>query len=119
MVGCNSQQTPTKEKPSISQKELYDLQEKCGKSCKEYNKENKYGLYECHYNKKLNKCFSLITILQDKDTYHILYDINENKSYGSCVRTMGEREFLCYFLDNNNVSGKKEWDTLVKPYMEE
>lgn len=42
MVGCNSQQTPTKEKSSISQKELYDLQVKCGKGSEEWFKKT-YG----------------------------------------------------------------------------
>jgi len=48
-----------------------------------------------------------------------LTEVNENKKYGSCVGTLGEEnDYLCKFLDKN-VKGKKEWDALVKPYMED
>jgi hypothetical protein len=140
LVGCNNQ-NPTKEQSSVSEKELkdeYNSRDKCGKRCEEYFRKE-YGNgsnntysgqmmsgYQNHYNKKLNKCFIIITntsIPNDKETDVLLmksiYDFNENKSYG---------DFDKYNKKNNpehcNVLDKKcesesEWDSLVKPYMEE
>lgn len=116
IVGCNK-------------KEEYGLQDKCGKGSQEWFKTN-YShretngwsyKYTNHYNKKLNKCFSIVTELHDNGMrYFGLFEINENKEYGSCVGGIDrkEDEFLCDFLDNK-VTGKKNWDTLVKPFMEE
>jgi hypothetical protein len=121
-------------------KEDYELQERCGKRADEIFKREhgssgvtntKDGQamagYRNHYNKKLNKCFLLLTYRDipyknKKDaasTLMTLHDINENKEYGSYFKS-----------DNNNlpidcmVSGKvcrseREWDSLIRPYMEE
>ena len=90
-----------------STKEEYELQEKCGKRAAEWGDEwgaqlggrtyfDKDGMEEWrdfvnHYNRKLNKCFFLLTIrwslkIMEGRLYVIekhLYDINENKEYGS------------------------------------
>lgn len=119
-----------------SVKEEYELQERCKKSAdawfeKEwghYSEKNKIILadYECHYNKKLNKCFvveSNITIPKNKKGIKIvsyrLFDINANKIYGQWLGGV-----LQYVIDMRSsikveCSSKSEWDLLVKPYMEE
>ena len=130
IVGCNSQQTPTKEKSSISQKELYDLQEKCGKLCKEiFNKDYNGGevlisgvikvtySYENHYNKKLNKCFMLLDERNRMGNVKTLMDVNENKDYGS-IRVNEGKIMSCYVL-NKTCKPTEHWDELVKPYMTE
>src|SRR6516162_8673032 len=77
-------------------KELYELQERCGKRAAEvFEREyiqipnNKLN-YENHYNARLNKCFYLeISISYDRQdgkptifTLMRLYDLNDNKEYG-------------------------------------
>jgi hypothetical protein len=68
----------------------------------------------------LNKCFIYTTSFESGGYQTLtLTEVNENKKYGSCVGTLGEEnDYLCKFLDKN-VKGKKEWDALVKPYMED
>jgi len=81
-----------------SRKEVYELQERCGKSATEmfdrdFPKEDRKGLevFENHYNVRLNKCFileenALITGDQGR-TYQTklltLGDVQDNKVYGS------------------------------------
>lgn len=98
---------------SSSIKEEYELQEKCNKSCQEYIKEASryvYVNYTNHYNNKLNKCF-LFSITYDPYIKMVI-DVHENKTYGLYSNN------FCYMLDKKCKS-EKEWNELVKPYMEE
>lgn len=119
-------------------KEDYELQERCGKRAEEKFKEayGKAGFqtdgvlvnYINHYNKKLNKCFVLVTgtniptggneklgIGTDKT----LWDINENKPYGSFYKFSNKSTpSICDVL-GRLCKSESEWDLLVKPYMEE
>lgn len=121
-----------------SSKEDYELQEKCGKRCdemfrKDYgNGTDNKGMisnYQNHYNKKLNKCFFLImntSVSRNKKTNKVeslimrnLFDVNENKEYGSFVRwSYSFTPNDCRVLEKYCKS-ESEWDSLVKPYMEE
>lgn len=120
-VGCN-------DKPSI--KELYKLQEQCGKQSEEwfkkkYGNEDKPSLsYQCHYNRNDKKCFIVITEdrvnkLDNKPYYRkSLWDINENKEYGFIGMT--KTETSCFLMvSNKECKNRVEWDELVKPYMTE
>ena len=121
---------------SSSKEEDYRLQEKCGKQCEEmFKKEFGNGLtsdenssmfsgYQNHYNKKLNKCFILVTTksyLKDKKKDVLLtkelVDINENKYYGSFSKS-GGMTVNC-IVSGEKCKSEEEWDLLVKPYMEE
>lgn len=82
--------------------------------------------YQNHYNKKLNKCFLILTFTnypKDKRTevsyMKRLVDFNENKEYGAFSKFSKKTyPFGCRFLDKSCES-EREWDLLVKPYMEE
>lgn len=101
MIGCDNK---------LSTKELYQLQEQCGKSCKEYN-EGRGGWYECHYNKKLNKCFySRFHLMEGSE----LFDLHEHKCLGRCVD-----DSCSFYVLNKRGIKQDEWDKLVKPYMTE
>lgn len=123
---------------SASIKEDYELQERCGKRCEEMFKKlygNGYNTdkdgnwmysYQNHYNRKLNKCFILVTSTHypNDKKYGIfslkeVFDINENKSYGTFSRySKNVTGMECKVLEKICQSGE-EWDLLVKPYMEE
>jgi hypothetical protein len=123
---------------SSSTKEDYELHEKCGKRCEEvFKKEYGKGItsdksgqmmsnYQNHYNKKLNKCFINITTTnypKDKKTDILimknLWDVNENKEYGSFIRwRKSSTPNDCRVLDKS-CGSENEWDLLVKPYMED
>ena len=113
LVGCNNQ----------SPKELYDSQDKCGKRCEEYFKKNYYNkegsYYRNHYNKKLNKCFILV-FYDDGGPTEMLFDVNENKPLGYYTLYRGGTE-RCSMSSpwGNECKSRRDWDTLVKPYMEE
>jgi hypothetical protein len=111
--------------------------ERCGKLVAElFKKEwgngvsndgNTHAVYQSHYNAKLNKCFfeQLSSgVVVNKKTKKVtpneddaLYDANENKEYGAYIQ-YGDRVMLCYLNDKLCVS-KEEWESLIKPYMEE
>lgn len=120
---------------SKSAMEEYELQERCGKQVAAQFKEN-YGVgvmddedghlqydYSNHYNKKMNKCFFILTTIhwsKDKKNSSIfkeMFDFNENKQYGNLWVIGGK-------TDNCNVLGKfchseVEWNALIAPYMNE
>lgn len=121
--------------------EEYELQEHCGKRAAElFNK--KYGSsgviytkngqgmaeYTNHYNKKLKKCFVLLTYRnipykdksQQSSIMHQLYDINENKRYGDYFKSDGMSVPTSCTVDGQVMCrSEQEWNALVQPYMEE
>jgi len=122
-------------------KEAYELQERCGKSAEEFFKKycgdyivtNKAGRivsnYTNHYNRKLNKCFILVTqtsFPKDKETREelgistdkTLWDINENKGCGAFLKFDKGGLMYCEVL-GKDCKSESGWDALVKPYMEE
>ncbi len=131
------------EEPSVSDQKIkiidYELQEKCGKLSRAMFKEE-FGSgivyqdgkkitsdFTNHYNKKLNKCFVLVNLTIhinneenkiEKNRLRTLLDVNELKEYGAVIIfNNGE-------LDSCRVSDKvckseQEWDSFVKPYMED
>ena len=122
---------------AASTKEEYELQERCGKRAeevfrKEYENRNIgeswMSNYTNHYNRKLNKCFILVTsnFFPDKkfreeygiQTDKTLWDINEYKYYGEFVKFSKSGVSYCEVL-GKRCSSENEWDSLVKPYMEE
>ena len=131
---------PLRESYAATPKEDYELQERCGKRTDELFK-REYGTsgvintkdgqalvgYRNHYNKKLNKCFFLLTYsdLPYKNkktaasTQISLYDISENREYGSYfIRVVDKLPIHCKVLDKLCRS-EQEWNSLVNPYMEE
>jgi hypothetical protein len=129
IFGCNNQNI-IKEPSSLS-----ELQEQCGKRSSEFfNKEYDNGTVKTkdgttttqfthHYNKKQNKCFLLLKsthIFNDKKKGHRylenLLDINENKEYGYFIENV--KSIVCFVLDKECKS-EQEWESLVKPYMED
>ena len=118
----------------------YELQERCGKQADEFFK-REYGKsgvfntedgqaiagYRNHYNKKLNKCFFLLTY-QDlpyktkknpSSTVRTLYDINENKEYGEFFQRLGDNHPTECKVSGKLCQSEKEWDALISPYMDE
>jgi len=122
IVGCNNQ-TPTKEQLSISKttsKENYELQEKCGKRCEEWVKKEYNGTncsYKNHYNKKLNKCFILVSCNGNNISTEILFDINENNKIGGLSDFKNGKVFCS--MSDKECKSVSEWEILVKPFMEE
>jgi len=125
-------------------KEEYELQERCKNSADKWFQKEWGGKhtssneemvimadYKCHYNKKLNKCFVLLTTIsipkKDKKGKKIetavLFDINENKEYGSYDKIQNESGYGYVLEIKSSIeikcSTKGDWDLLVKPYMEE
>lgn len=129
-----------------SNKEDYELQERCGKRAEEFFHRN-YGdgtltqdykteegeikteafqitTYTNNYNGRLNKCFILIEskylsgIIREE-----LYDVNKNENYGTFNGTWdGKKQrvtvALCVML-GHQCKSYAEWNSLIKPYMEE
>jgi hypothetical protein len=123
----------------------YEFQERCKKSADEWfqrewggkhtNKDEKWNTivnYENHYNRKLNKCFVLLTTtsipITKKDhliIQNVLFDINENKEYGryDTAQNPIDKTILLsigYVLDIRSSSKvecpkKAYWDELIKP----
>jgi hypothetical protein len=117
-------------------KELYELQERCGKRAEEIfrreyspvsnSKHGRLFSYENHYSLRLNKCFFVeISVAYEKGQstgrkLMRLFDLNDNKEYGQ------------YFMNDLYLAGpfpcdvqgkvcrsESEWRELVKPFMED
>jgi len=115
-----------------------EFQEQCGKSADKFfgraiengfrsdDKKTETMDYRHHYNRKLNKCFILVTttiLPKFKDETVVLFkellDISEMKAYGEIfAEKNGNKPFGCKVLERFCHS-EGEWDSLVKPYMEE
>ncbi len=121
-------------------KQEYELQERCGKVAREtFEREwGKGGLvkqdgqtmmtgYENHYNTRLNKCFYLqsTTMYPKKGDRNrnstllmLLFDINENKEYGTFMGGGSVAPAACSVL-GKQCDSEGAWKLLVKPYMED
>lgn len=112
---------------SQSRKEIYELQERCGKSAsdmfdKDFPKDERKGLetFENSYNVRLNKCFILedntVTTRDQGKTYQYklltLIDVNGNKVYGSFS------PLNCDVLEKK-CRNEQEFRTLIRTYMED
>jgi hypothetical protein len=102
----------------------YQLQEQCRKQCDEWFKKS-YGdgyvskTHRNHYNQKLKKCFILVTTKNTKlTTNNELYDVNEDKIYGSFIKGKDGLPLYCKFV-GKECKTEDEWKQLIKPYMEE
>ena len=111
-------------------KEEYELQERCKKGAAEFVQGKEYkdlirtgdAYYTNHYNRKLNKCFVVIYSTNVIGQNYIdLWDINEHKRCGHFVSSLVDplnAAADCTVL-GNPCKSKSEWDSLVKPYVEE
>ena len=134
LAGCNDLNT-IKANSYASAKNLrkeLELCEKCKKKCEEHFKKE-YGngilnngkrtvTYESHYNKKLNKCFIILTTNFIIEKYNksyrekFLFDVNYLRDY-AFYHNSGTITFCD--VERNKCSSEEEWVSLVKPYMEE
>ncbi len=124
---------------TLTKKEDLELQAMCAKKAELFFEKNGYlqqgsqgdfYQYTCHYNKKLNKCFISIrgALLggQVGNAFY-LYDVYENKMYADYYNTVESKSGVkledtppqnCSLLDRPSHL-KEEYDTFIKPYMEE
>ena len=126
-------------------KELYELQERCGKRAAEVFQRNRNKTinnggtriifnYRNHYNVRLNKCFYLqsmaaVTVEADGKSTHFnfmqLFDLNENSEYGRFLHdTLWDQLYRAPQQPKCEVLGEAcrsetEWWQLLKPFMED
>ncbi len=104
-------------------KEEYELQERCGKSAAKAFEADRYWnpripeVYCCHYSRKLNKCFIMITATSAESEVRYIYDVNENKRYGGYTRWF-DGHISCE-VEGKACDSQLEWDSMIKPYMEQ
>jgi len=126
---------------AATNKEEYELQERCGKHAKEFFKleygsgvfKTKYGQSEAvftnHYNRKLNKCFVMTTLTDyvyknnqpEYAKYFVItvLDINENKEYGRFHNIYRQDKPAFCRVADKSCRDMLEWEALIKSYMEE
>ncbi len=110
-----------------SRKEIYELQERCGKRAeeifeKDFPTSERKGLelFENHYSVRLNKCFMLeINTLMIRDAgkttsskFLTLVDVNDNKVYGSFSPLECE-------VQGKTCRSEQEFRALIRPFMED
>jgi hypothetical protein len=127
-------------------KVAYELQERCGRqAAAEFKREfgnvgipskqggttNLYN-FQNHYNSKLNACVYLLRAngfesARNKKRGDIsgayeslnLFDLNENKELGSYFMFLdGAKPMVCQ-VHGKPCGSKEEWESLVKPFLEE
>jgi hypothetical protein len=98
------------------------LRNTCEKQCEEWVKADERKFFrdkfthQNHYNTRLDKCFILLQYTKKQSK--ILKNIIENKIYGSFRSKQDGKIIICNVLEKTCKS-EEEWDSLVKPYMEE
>jgi hypothetical protein len=125
--------------PKPLPKYISELQKKCGNDAatifKELSGKNgmpddkdsvKYEDYKNHYNVKLNKCFALINTTSyfhsksnDALIMKALWDIDKVKKYGTLTRLRRQPAPIVCLVEDRICKSEGEWNSLVKPYMEE
>jgi hypothetical protein len=120
-------------------KELYELQERCGKRAaevfkREYSppvldtKDEQTLLfkYENHHSARLNKCFFLEIAMsyereEGKPSSKImrLFDLTDNKQHGTFVSGPTESTPLACVVRGKGCQSESEWRQLLKPFMED
>ena len=78
--------------------------------------------YENHYSARLNKCFFLEIAVSHKPTNSKimrLFDLNENKEYGTFVSGPTESTPLACVVRGNTCRSESEWRQLLKSFMED
>lgn len=119
---------------SNSNKEDYELQEKCAKSAAAMFNENfannplfPNACHEYHYNKKLNKCFMLLKyqMLGNEGSPEMfyntgdLYDVNENKLYASYTYVANGKRYLWSIEDKSGGGDFNEFRVVWQPYIKD
>lgn len=112
-----------------SLKEKFELSEQCGKKAAELfekswgKREDELNHYESHYNSRLNKCFYVEWTNSLKDGFpffsSILYDLNENKEYGSYAMWMKFPEKPLCQVQMKSCESQDEWAELIKPFIKD
>ena len=125
--------------PKLSPKDISELQEKCAndaatvfnevcsKNAMPDDKDSvMYKDYKSHYNVKLNKCFVLINTTSyphsksnDAIIIKVLWDIDKVKKYGTMTRLRRQSSPTDCLVDDRICKSEHEWNSLIKPYMEE
>jgi hypothetical protein len=120
-------------------KETYELQEKCSKRAEEKFREaygngteqREDGLwssdYTNHYNTDKNKCYVLLntTHMPNYKTFFRfsiakrLFDINENDEIAAFFKFDTYKDPSDCRVLNKKCNSQEEWNSLVKPYMEQ
>lgn len=103
-------------------------QETCGTRAKAFFDDNYPGVvrdsnyYTNHYNKKLDKCYILVTTYRGGTAGYVsgesLYNVLENKLVGDLMSLNSEKPYTC-FVGEGRCKNTEEWEKLIKPYMEE
>lgn len=107
---------------SEAQEKIIALKNKCEKECKSWATAEQEKLFsdkfthQNHYNTKRDKCFILINYFKKQSK--ILKDMNDNKIYGSFRSRKDGTTIICNVSEKTCIS-EAEWDSFVKPYMEE
>jgi hypothetical protein len=121
---------------SAHHKERYDLAQQCAKSAADWFNRTylRGGIYnpdgaleaefQNHYNSQINECFVLVKawptkqegLTLDAGKRESLWDVNESKEYGFYI--LDRSLDLNCRVSTNPCHSKDEWDTLIKPYME-
>ena len=115
-------------------KDAYELQVRCGKQsadafAKDYvpventKDGQRTANYENHFSLRLNKCFFLeISVFIENGKWSRLlrlFDLNENKEYGSYWHSDKAPQFVNCNVQDARCSSEAEFRTLIKPYMED
>jgi hypothetical protein len=142
IIGCNNKNI-IKEQSFLSEKKIKgddELQKQCEKHCEEYFKKEYGGgiingekgerltsSYTDHYNKKFQTCFILINSTEfinvsgkiESIRMKTFFDVNENREYGSVIQFENDNKPVNCRILEKYCNSEKEWDLIVKPYMEE
>jgi hypothetical protein len=144
-AAANASAVRTTEHRELSDNELYDLREKCGRDAREWFKQNfpdtepilvkgggsvvnQPSGYENHYSRSQNRCYALVHMMmlssgvKDRiDLFiqsNLLWEVNENAQLGAFVtKGLKEMEITACNVTGAQCTSKDEWMKLAQPYL--
>jgi hypothetical protein len=96
------------------------LQEKCAEGAEKFVSDIQVRfLSQCHYNKKLDRCFVKVMYFEERRVWTALSDVFENAVIGFYFPETSEPKSITCFVENKKCNSLDEFEALIKPYMEE
>lgn len=109
--------------PAPSSRQIAERSEQCRqKSSEEFRRGWKdapagTAAFTSHFNARMNSCFYLLTVDSSGEQKKMLFDLSEGELYGEFLGPAEGEPKACKLIAFYCASGR-EWDVLIRPYME-
>jgi hypothetical protein len=111
---------------SLTTEQLFTLQSNCGASARDWFAKvrlngqavsDEASSFGSHYNRKLNRCFAVITKANSSFLSIELLDVNENNAIGLYLQALSEKRPSRCEIEHKGCKSEAEWNALSESYV--